>query len=218
MRAQLRPRRRASRATSASGATTCSAARTQSDVDQRDWSACRRTGRSGGGCSPKSRLQLRWHGQREPVVGRGADHPRERRLHRRRRAAARAARTASTFEFATDLDYVRGAHSWRTGVLIEGGRYRSDDICELPRHLHLREPRRLQRGQAGELLAPHRRPEHARTRRCRRASTCRTTGGSPRSLLVSAGRPLRRAGPRGRRVEPVAAGDGRRGRRSGTAA
>jgi hypothetical protein len=31
-------------------------------------------------------------------------------------------------EFATDLDYVRGAHSWRTGVMLEGGRYRSDDI------------------------------------------------------------------------------------------
>lgn len=32
------------------------------------------------------------------------------------------------FEAATDLDYVNGAHSWRTGVLLEGGRYRSDDI------------------------------------------------------------------------------------------
>ncbi len=30
------------------------------------------------------------------------------------------------FEAATDLDYVRGRHSWRTGVLFEGGRYRSD--------------------------------------------------------------------------------------------
>lgn len=30
------------------------------------------------------------------------------------------------FEAASDLDYVRGKHSWRTGVLLEGGRYRSD--------------------------------------------------------------------------------------------
>ena len=30
------------------------------------------------------------------------------------------------FEAATDLDYVRGRHSWRTGAMIEGGRYRSD--------------------------------------------------------------------------------------------
>lgn len=31
------------------------------------------------------------------------------------------------FEAATDLDYVLGLHSWRVGVLAEGGRYRSDD-------------------------------------------------------------------------------------------
>jgi hypothetical protein len=30
------------------------------------------------------------------------------------------------FEGATDLDYVRGKHAMRTGVLVEGGRYRSD--------------------------------------------------------------------------------------------
>ncbi len=31
-------------------------------------------------------------------------------------------------EASTDLDYVSGAHSWRTGVMLEAGRYRSDDI------------------------------------------------------------------------------------------
>lgn len=30
------------------------------------------------------------------------------------------------FEAATDLDYVRGLHSMRAGILLEGGRYRSD--------------------------------------------------------------------------------------------
>jgi len=30
-------------------------------------------------------------------------------------------------EAASDLDYVRGLHSWRVGALVEGGRYRSDD-------------------------------------------------------------------------------------------
>lgn len=34
---------------------------------------------------------------------------------------------AVDFEAASDLDYVRGAHSMRTGVLVEGGRYRSTD-------------------------------------------------------------------------------------------
>jgi hypothetical protein len=35
---------------------------------------------------------------------------------------------ATEIEFASDLDYVRGPHSWRTGALVEGGRYRADDM------------------------------------------------------------------------------------------
>ena len=42
-------------------------------------------------------------------------------------AQQRGGQHATEFELASDLDYVRGAHSWRTGVLLEGGRYRSDD-------------------------------------------------------------------------------------------
>jgi hypothetical protein len=34
---------------------------------------------------------------------------------------------AVEFEAATDLDYVRGRHSMRTGVLVEGGRYHSNE-------------------------------------------------------------------------------------------
>jgi hypothetical protein len=33
---------------------------------------------------------------------------------------------AVEFELASDLDYVRGAHSWRTGLLLEGGTFRSN--------------------------------------------------------------------------------------------
>ena len=43
-------------------------------------------------------------------------------------AQRRGGQQAFTFEFASDLDYVRGAHSWRTGVLLEGGSFTSDDI------------------------------------------------------------------------------------------
>lgn len=43
-------------------------------------------------------------------------------------AQVRGGRRDVAVEFASDLDYVRGNHSWRTGVLVEGGRYRSDDI------------------------------------------------------------------------------------------
>jgi hypothetical protein len=42
-------------------------------------------------------------------------------------AQMKGGRQDIVFEAATDLDYVRGNHSWRTGVLVEGGRYTSDD-------------------------------------------------------------------------------------------
>ncbi len=37
-------------------------------------------------------------------------------------------RRGTDFEFATDFDYVVGRHSARAGVLLEAGRYRSDDV------------------------------------------------------------------------------------------
>jgi hypothetical protein len=43
-------------------------------------------------------------------------------------AQMRGGQTRFDLEAASDLDYVRGAHSWRVGGLIEGGRYKSDDI------------------------------------------------------------------------------------------
>jgi hypothetical protein len=42
-------------------------------------------------------------------------------------AQTKGGRQDIVFEAATDLDYVRGNHSWRMGVLVEGGRYTSDD-------------------------------------------------------------------------------------------
>jgi len=43
-------------------------------------------------------------------------------------AQMRGGQRGVAFELASDLDYVRGAHSWRTGVLLEGGSFTSDDI------------------------------------------------------------------------------------------
>jgi len=43
-------------------------------------------------------------------------------------AQMRGGQRGFTFEFASDLDYVRGAHSWRAGTLVEGGSFTSDDI------------------------------------------------------------------------------------------
>ncbi len=42
-------------------------------------------------------------------------------------AQRRGGQQATEVELASDLDYVRGAHSWRTGLLLEGGRDRADD-------------------------------------------------------------------------------------------
>jgi carboxypeptidase family protein len=43
-------------------------------------------------------------------------------------AQRRGGTRAIDFEAASDLDYVRGVHSFRTGLLVEGGRYRSDEF------------------------------------------------------------------------------------------
>jgi hypothetical protein len=42
-------------------------------------------------------------------------------------AQRRGGRRTHDFMVQSDLDYVRGAHTWRLGVLINGGSYRSDD-------------------------------------------------------------------------------------------
>jgi hypothetical protein len=43
-------------------------------------------------------------------------------------AQQRGGRHVTSFELATDLDYVRGSHSMRTGILLEGASYRSDEF------------------------------------------------------------------------------------------
>ena len=44
-------------------------------------------------------------------------------------AQRRGGRHRVELEAGTDLDYVRGSHSMRAGLLVEGGRYRADDIA-----------------------------------------------------------------------------------------
>jgi hypothetical protein len=74
----------------------------------------------------ESRLQLRWSSsESESAVE--ARTIRVQDAFTSGGAQQRGGRRAFEVEFASDLDYVKGAHSWRTGVLFEGGRYRSDD-------------------------------------------------------------------------------------------
>jgi len=75
----------------------------------------------------ESRLELRWT---ESRASSAIEAPTRRVLDAFTAGGAqrRGGTRAVTFEAATDWDYVRGPHSFRTGVLLEGGRYRSDDF------------------------------------------------------------------------------------------
>ena len=54
--------------------------------------------------------------------------------------AQRAGGTRSmSANLISDLDYVRGIHSFRTGIDVNATWYRSDDVHELPRDVYLRE-------------------------------------------------------------------------------
>ena len=76
-------------------------------------------------------------------------------------AQQRGGRThAERCNLASDLDYVRGIHSLRTGVDLDGGMVPLRRDVELSRHLHVREPRRVRRRHAAQLHAAHRRSEH----------------------------------------------------------
>jgi carboxypeptidase family protein len=74
-----------------------------------------------------SRLQVRWADAESRSV---LEAPTVRVLDAFTSGGAQQAggRDAVEFEAASDLDYVRGVHSIRTGILLEGGRYRSDEF------------------------------------------------------------------------------------------
>ena len=106
----------------------------------------------------ETRLQLRWTDNRTGRRSRCRPSGCKTRSPAAARSGAADSRR-STFEFASDLDYVRGAHSWRTGVLLEGGSFTVRRHDQLPRHLHLRQPGGLRRRPAVDLQPADRRPE-----------------------------------------------------------
>jgi hypothetical protein len=75
----------------------------------------------------ESRLQIRWAGS-DAVSAVEAPTVRVIDAFTSGGAQRRGGTRAVEFEAATDLDYVRGPHAFRTGVLIEGGRYQSDEL------------------------------------------------------------------------------------------
>ena len=67
-------------------------------------------------------------------------------------------RHAREIELAQNFDFTIGRkHSMRAGLLFEAGWWDSDQRIERVRHLHLHEPRRVQRRTAGDLRDSHRR-------------------------------------------------------------
>ena len=75
----------------------------------------------------ESRLQLRWSGSDTRSA---IEAPAIRVIDAFTSGGAqrRGGRRTVAVEAASDLDYVRGAHAFRTGVLLETGSYRADDV------------------------------------------------------------------------------------------
>ena len=216
LRGERRLSTRARRATSASAATTCSAARTDRLDEQHD-AACRRTGRSAAGCSPSRGCSCAGHRHQQPVGGRGADHPRERRVHRRRRAArgrpAGFRPSSSRPTSTTSAARTRGAPA----LLFEGGSLPSDDIAN---YLGTYTFASLADYKAGRPSKFSRRigDPNLTYSTLQAAVYVQDDWRIARSLLLSAGRPLRRAGPRRATAGTCRRGRRSRGRRCATAA
>ena len=129
-------------------------------------------------------------------------------------AQMKGGRQDVVFELATDLDYVRGNHSWRMGVLVEGGRYTSDDtsnylgtftfasLADYDAAKASSHARRIgdPNGQYSQGAGRRLRAEHdwrtSRSSAARPASAtdCRTTWATPGTSRPASARPGRRTG------------------------
>ena len=83
-------------------------------------------------------------------------------VHQRRRAGARRP-SSRGLRAASDLDYVRGIHTVRTGIQLDGGHYRSDDASNYLGTYTVRSLAAFD-GTPAQLHAAHRRSAHRATR------------------------------------------------------
>ena len=149
------------------------------------------------------------------VGRRGADDPRQRRVHRGGQQVSGGRRTRSV-NLASDLDYVRGIHSVRMGHRRRRRLAASDSLQQLPGHLHVRKPGGVRGG-----------PRRAATRgaSATRTSTTSTSRARCTSRTTSACGQGSRSAPacatRSRRTSATSTasvrGSASRGRRSATA-
>ena len=94
---------------------------------------------------------------------------------------------ATEFEFASDLDYVRGPHSWRTGVLLEAGRFQADDMTNYLGTYTFASLADYEAGPAGRVHAAGRATPPFATPRWMRPSYLQDDWRIARSLLLSPG-------------------------------
>ena len=84
-------------------------------------------------------------------------------------------------ELSSDLNYVRGMHTMRTGIELEGRHYRTDSASNYLGTYIFSNGEDFQNRQAAQLHAPRRRSADHRSRISRRPSTCRTICGCGRT-------------------------------------
>ena len=127
-----------------------------------------------------TRFMTNWSDTERKFGRRGADHRRARCVHRRRRAAGR--RTPHADLLAAVRPRLRARHPLVAhGRLVRRRHVPDRRRLELPRDLHVREPRGLRGGPAAHLHAAASATRPSRTRTGRRRSTSRTTSASART-------------------------------------
>ena len=165
--------------TSASAATTCSSARYDNE-EHNHTLRIQEAGPLGRRFFINTRASINWSNVESHVGLRGADDPRHRRVHERRRAAAR--RDALEERQPRSRISTTCAASTRCAPASARRRHRTaPTTVELPRHLHVREPRRLPRRARRAATRAASAIRTSTTGTCRPASTSRTTSASART-------------------------------------
>ena len=120
--------------------------------------------------------RARVHADQHGAGGAGAE-----RVRRRRRAARRLARLERSCRSPTTSTSPTGRHAIRTGLQLDAGRYRTDELRNTTGTFTFASLDAYAAGAADDLHAERRRSDGRRSRRRSSASTCRTTSARART-------------------------------------
>ena len=152
--------------------------------------------------------------QRTARRARGADHPRQRRVHQRRRPDRRRPRLDASSTSPRISTTCAASIRSGLGVVLEGGRVTLDADVELPGHLHVREPGGVRGRAAAQLHRAHRRSRASTTATSRAAIYMQDDIRVRSGLTLSPGRALRAADARAATARTSGRGSASPGRRS----